>query len=293
MLREVLSLSLAVGIAAFGFPEAASGEKRGGILRVYSLGNAPSGSMHEEGTIATVEPFSGIYNNLIMFDPASKQNRPDRIVPDLATEWSWSEDRRKLTFKLRQGVKWHDGKPFTAADVKCTFDAVASRRDIGMKKNPRKGWYFNLTDVTTNGDQEVTFHLGRAQPSLLMMLASNVSPVYPCHVSGRDMRVKPIGTGPFRLVEFKPNDKIVVTRNPDYWKPGLPFLDGIEWKIIPNRSTRVLAFVAGIFLSGVTLVAYPLLWWLVDPAPEGTWAPAAATTTPSDETLPPPGQQAA
>ena len=247
MFRTIGAMAVFAALSTTMIPDEALAQKRGGILRVYSLGNPPSGSMHEEGTIATVEPFSGIYNNLVMFDPASKQNRPDRIVPDLATEWSWSGDGTRLTFKLRQGVKWHDGKPFTAADVKCTFDGVSGKRDIGLKKNPRKGWYFNLKDVTTSGDHEVTFHLGRRQPSLMMMLAGNVSPVYPCHVSGRDMRVKPIGTGPFRLVEFKPNDKIVVTRNPDYWKPGLPYLDGIEWKIISNRSTRILAFVAGNF----------------------------------------------
>ncbi|MGE3917698.1 MAG: ABC transporter substrate-binding protein [Hyphomicrobiaceae bacterium] len=244
---RALTICALAGAAALSGTLPASAQKKGGILQVYSIGNPPSASLHEEGTITAVEPFSGLYNNLVMFDPDSKQNRPDRIVPDLATEWSWSNDRTALTFKLRDGVKWHDGKPFTAADVKCTFEGVAGLKDIGLKKNPRKGWYFNLKEVTTSGDREVTFHLARPQPSLIMMLASNVSPVYPCHVGGAAMRQKPVGTGPYRLVEFKPNDKVVVARNPDYWKPGRPYLDGIEWKIIANRSTRVLAFVAGNF----------------------------------------------
>jgi peptide/nickel transport system substrate-binding protein len=246
MLRRIFCTG-AIALATHWVIAPAAAQKSGGVMKVYSLGNPPSASIHEEGTIAAVEPFSGLFNNLVMLDPVSKQNRLDRIVPDLATEWAWSDDRTRLTFKLREGVKWHDGKPFTAADVKCTFDGVSGRTDIGLKKNPRKGWYFNLKDITTNGAQEVTFHLNRPQPSLLMMLASNVSPVYPCHVSGRDMRQNPIGTGPFRLVEFKPNDKIVVARNPSYWKPGRPYLDGIEWQIITNRSTRILAFVAGNF----------------------------------------------
>ena len=74
-----------------------------------------------------------------------------------------------------------------------------------------------------------------------------MSPVYPCHVNPRDMRTHPIGTGPFKFAEFKPNEYIRVVKNPDYWKPGRPYLDGIEWTIIPNRSTQTLAFIAGKF----------------------------------------------
>src|SRR6476646_5750753 len=104
-----------------------------------------------------------------------------------------------------------------------------------------------LADVTTNGDNEATFNLKRPQPSFIALLASGYSPIYPCHVSTRDMRVKPIGTGPFKFVEFKQNESIKIARNPDYWKKGCPYLDGIEFTIIPNRSTAILAFIAGKF----------------------------------------------
>ena len=87
----------------------------------------------------------------------------------------------------------------------------------------------------------------RPQPALISLLASGYSPVYPCHVSAREMRSHPIGTGPFKFVEYKPNQSIKVARNPDYWKPGRPYLDGIEYTIIANRSTAILAFVAGKF----------------------------------------------
>ena len=79
------------------------------------------------------------------------------------------------------------------------------------------------------------------------MLASGWSAVYPCHVTPREMRSRPIGTGPFKLVEFKPNESIKVAKNPDYWKRDRPYLDGIEYTIIKNASTRVLAFIAGKF----------------------------------------------
>src|SRR5215471_9728847 len=96
-------------------------------------------------------------------------------------------------------------------------------------------------------DHAVTFVLKRSQPAFLMLLASGMSPDYPCHVTPRDMRTHPIGTGPFKFAEFKPNEYIRVVKNPDYWKPGRPYLDAVEWTIIPNRSTQTLAFIAGKF----------------------------------------------
>src|SRR5205085_10723764 len=93
----------------------------------------------------------------------------------------------------------------------------------------------------------VTFILKRAQPAFPMMLASAYGPIYPCHLPAAQMRQHPIGTGPFKFVEYKPNEYIKLTKNPDYWKPGRPYLDGIEWTVIPNRSTQTLAFIAGKF----------------------------------------------
>jgi peptide/nickel transport system substrate-binding protein len=80
-----------------------------------------------------------------------------------------------------------------------------------------------------------------------MLLASGFSPVYPCHVSQRDMRTKPIGTGPFKFVELNRNVAIKLVRNPDYWKKGKPYVDAIDMRIIDSRSTRILAFVSGEF----------------------------------------------
>ena len=137
--------------------------------------------------------------------------------------------------------------PSPAKDVKCTWDLLTGTASEKLRLNPRKSWYANLQALTTNGDYEVTFHLKRPQSSLLALLASGWSPVYPCHVSPRDMRSRPIGTGPFKFVEFKPNESIKLAKNPDYWKPGRPYLDGIEYTIIKEMSTRNLAFVAGRF----------------------------------------------
>ena len=218
---------------------------QGGILRVHALDSPPSLSMHEEVDAVPARAMMGVFNNLVMFDQHVKQNSMQSIVPDLATSWSWSEDGTQLTFSLRQAVKWHDGRPFTANDVKCTWDRLSGKSSEKLRLNPRKSWYHNLEEVTTNGDDEVTFHLRRPQPAFVALLASAFSAVYPCHLPPAEMRQHPIGTGPFKFVEFKPNERIVVTRNPDYWKKERPYLDGIEFTIIRDVSTAHLAFVAG------------------------------------------------
>jgi peptide/nickel transport system substrate-binding protein len=219
--------------------------KSGGIWKVQHRETPGGISIHEEATFSTNVPMMAVFNNLVLFDQSKPQNSVDTIVPELATEWAWNADKTRLTFKLRQGVKWHDGKPFTARDVKCTWDMLMEKGTTRFRKNPRKDWYENVAEVTVNGDYEASFQLKRPQPSLISMLASGYSPVYPCHVSPADMRTKPIGTGPFKFVELKQNEVLRLTKNPDYWRKGRPFLDGIEFTIIPNRSTSMLAFVAG------------------------------------------------
>src|SRR5260221_6072677 len=238
-------IAAAAGLLLIGNP--AQAQKSGGILKVYFFDSPASMSIHEEATFAAKGPMMDVFNNLVMY----KQDVPlaslETIVPDLASEWSWDEDKTALTFKLRPGVKWHDGKPFTAKDVKCTWDMIQGKSADKLRLNPRKPWYLNLEEDVANGDLEVTFRLKRPQPAFVALLASGWSAVYPCHVAPRDMRSHPIGTGPFKFVEFKPNEHIKVTRNSDYWKQGRPYLDGIEYKIIPNVSTRLLSFVSGKF----------------------------------------------
>jgi len=223
----------------------ASAQKQGGILKIGHFDSPASMSMLEESTMATLRPIMGVFNNLVIFKQDEPQNTPDSIVPELASEWSWSEEGTELTLALHEGVKWHDGKPFTSADVKCTIDLLRGKTAEKLRINPRKSWWENVSEVTASGDHEVTFHLQRPQPSLLAMLATGWTPIYPCHVSPAQMRQRPIGTGPFKFVEFKPNQSITVTRNTDYWKPGRPYLDGIEYRIIKDVSTRLLSFIAG------------------------------------------------
>src|SRR5438067_11574763 len=145
-------LATALGDPAFA-------QKQGGVLRVFHRDSPASMSILEEGSISTIMPMMGVFNNLVLFDQHVAQNRVESIVPDLATSWSLSEDGTELTFRLREGVKWHDGKPFTAADVKCTYDLLAGKAQEKLRLNFREAWFFNIDEITTRGDTEVTLRL--------------------------------------------------------------------------------------------------------------------------------------
>jgi peptide/nickel transport system substrate-binding protein len=232
-----LALALTVGTAA--------AQKAGGILRVYSAESPPGLNIYEQATPWGQGPLMGVYNNLILFDQHVAQNSLETIRPDLATNWSWNEDGTELTFTLRQGVKWHDGQPFTARDVLCTIDLQLDKAKDKVRFNPRKSNFKNLEGVTADNDYQVTFHLKRPQPAFPMLLANGFAEITPCHQTPDQMRQHPIGTGPFKFVDFKPNEHIKLARNPDYWKPDRPYLDGIEFTVIRDPATMVLAFISG------------------------------------------------
>ena len=129
--RSWLSLDLAVvllgTLAVTGAP--AQAPKRGGILNAMLIENPPGFSIHEAATIAGVWPVAPCYSNLVIFDPLKPLESVDTIIPELAEKWSWQDNYRNLVFFLRRNVKWHDGQPFTAKDVKYTFDVVREAPD--------------------------------------------------------------------------------------------------------------------------------------------------------------------
>src|SRR5437879_1697190 len=147
--RVGLTAALLAALAA----APALAQQSGGVLRIFHRDSPASMSIHEEATISTVGPMMAVFNNLVLFNQHEKQNRPEFIEPELAESWSWNEDGTRLTFKLRRGVKWHDGKPFTAADVKCTWDMLSGKSANKLRLNPRKAWYRNLDDVTTRSEE--------------------------------------------------------------------------------------------------------------------------------------------
>ncbi|MEI7874966.1 MAG: ABC transporter substrate-binding protein [Alphaproteobacteria bacterium] len=238
-----IGIALLTAFMALSFP--AQAQKAGGTLRAQLLDTPPSPSLLEEITVSAAVPFMGVFNNLVIYDQSIARNTFDSIRPDLASDWTVSSDGLQVQFNLRRGVLWHDGKPFTAADVRCTFDLLMEKGEARLRRNPRGVWYTNVQEVAVNNDYQVTFHLKEPQPSLLAFLAAGWSAIYPCHVPPAQMRRHPIGTGPFKFVELKSNERARVEKNSNYWKPGRPYLDAIEYTIIANRATRMLSFAAG------------------------------------------------
>ena len=249
MKRRIYSLMLSAIVGGFLSPLVAGAQapKAGGTLIATLSEPPPSFSIHEEATISGVWPMMPCYNNLVLFDPLKKQETPDTIIGELAVKWSWEESGRALVFTLRKGVKWHDGHPFTAKDVKHTFDTVREAPGITQKLrvNPRKLWYENVEAIETPDASTAVFRLKHPQPSLLLMLASGYSPVYPSHIPLAELRTKCVGTGPLKLKEYRPGEVLELVRNPDYFVPGRPYLDGIRYVIIKDRATRYAALQAG------------------------------------------------
>src|SRR6476646_9343447 len=136
-----------VWLLAISTAPCVSAQQSGGTLKLGHFASPASMSLLEESTQAVNRPMSGVFNNLVMFKQDEPQNTPDSIIPELATGWTWSEDGTELTFPLHKGVKWHDGKPFTAKDVKCTIDLLQGKAADKLRINPRKSWFDNVSEV--------------------------------------------------------------------------------------------------------------------------------------------------
>jgi peptide/nickel transport system substrate-binding protein len=122
MTRSICALIIALCfLFGLGIADPVQAQKRGGILTMFSPDSPGGLSLLEEATVFAQGPMAGVFNNLIMMDQHAKHNSIEGVVPDLASSWSWGDGYRALTFTLRQGVKFHDGAPFTAKDVLCTW----------------------------------------------------------------------------------------------------------------------------------------------------------------------------
>lgn len=167
-------------------------------------------------------------------------------MPLLATEWEVSEDGLTYQFKLRQGVKWHDGNDFTSRDVK--FSLETSKR-----LHPRnRATLSHVSEIETPDEHTVILRLTQPIPYLLRALSSMESPIVPSHLykEGDDAltnnnNVAPIGTGPYVFKEWVRGSHVMWEKNPAYWNPGLPRVDALVAKIIQDAAARVVAFETG------------------------------------------------
>ena len=229
-------------------PAPAETPRSGGPLTLRLREDLPQGfAIHESPTISTMWPAMPCLSNLVLFDPLKPTHSADTIIPELAERWSWQDSYRKLVFFLRKDVTWHDGRPFSASDVKHTFDILRETPETAQKLrlNPRREWYGNVDGVDVLDSTTVVFRLKRPQPSLLLMLASGFTPIYAAHVPPAAYRTGCVGTGPFRLKEWRKGEFVEYARNPNYFVKGRPYLDGLRYLIIAERATATAALQAG------------------------------------------------
>jgi peptide/nickel transport system substrate-binding protein len=246
-LTLVTTLAVAAALVLSG-PAVSQTPKSGGSLNMMLREDLPQGfAIHETATISTVWPGMPCFNNLVLFDPLKKVESLDTIIGELAEKWSWQENYRNLVFFLRKGVKWHDGQPFTSKDVKFTFDMLREAPDAPgkLRINPRKDWYANVQNIEAPDPYTVIFHLKKPQPSLLLMLASGYTPVYAAHVPPASYRTGCIGTGPFKVKEWRKGEFVELVKNPDYFVKGRPYLDSLKYFAIVERGTRTAALQTG------------------------------------------------
>src|SRR2546428_4698736 len=201
--------------------------KRGGILRWGGLANSTFYDLHQTGTIANMGPQAAMYDLLVQVDPVHW----DKVIPDLAKSWTISEDGLTYTFALREGVKFHDGAPLTAEDVVASFTHIISPPPGVL--SPRQGLFDAVKEVVATGPLTVEFRLSEPRGYFLRGLAAGFNVIMrkkTLEENQYDLRRVAVypGTGPFRRKSIEPGVVRKLERNPNYWNPALPYLDGID-----------------------------------------------------------------
>src|SRR3984893_3885651 len=246
--RCLSALALAGLAILTGDPAQGQAPRSGGSLTLRLREDLPQGfAIHESATISTMWPAMPCFSNLVLFDPLKPTHSADTIVGELAERWSWQENYRKLVFFLRTDVRWHDGKPFSSRDVKYTFDLLREvpEAPAKLRLNARREWYANVEGVDAVDPQTVVFRLKHPQPSLLLMLASGFTPIYAAHLPPASYRTGCVGTGPFKVKDWRKGEFVEYVQNPDYFVKGRPYLDGLRYLIIAERGTATAALQAG------------------------------------------------
>jgi peptide/nickel transport system substrate-binding protein len=245
-LKLCLFLNNAAAIAFAAIAASASAQTvgtnpaRGGIVNVNLQSEPVTLNSGLNTTMYIGEVASKIQEGLVSFDADLKP------VPSLATKWEVAPDGKTVSFDLRQGVKWHDGKDFSAADVEFTL------KEVWQKLHPfGKAAFGNVTTVETPDPYKIILRLSAPAPYLLNYINAYGAPVLPKHLyEGTDIvnnpyNLKPVGTGPFVFKEWVKGSHIRLEKNPDYWQKGQPYLDGILFRFISDAAARVVALQAG------------------------------------------------
>jgi peptide/nickel transport system substrate-binding protein len=238
----------ASGSGAGTAPGGAAAKKepvRGGTLTFELGGDPPNMDLHSNSTYLVNFSMAPVYNQLIQFDPMVAVESPDTIIGDLAKSWELSSDGLKYTFKLNEGVTYHDGKPFVAEDVKASLERMA-KPPKGLV-SPRQDSLAVIDRIETPDTSTVVINLSRPAPSLLPILAQGWMSIYSAQDinGGFDFKLKANGTGPFKLKEYLRGNRLMLEANPNYFVKGQPYLAGMTAFIMPDAGARVSAFQSG------------------------------------------------
>lgn len=216
--------------------------RRGGELTFVVSAEPPSFDGHRETTFAMIHPTAPHYSLLIKFDPFDST----RIVPDLAESWAISADKLSYTFKIRSGVKFHDGSALTSKDIKATYDKIISPKEGVV--SARQASYSAVASVETPDDSTVVFKLKRPSASMLQNLASPWNYIYSAKKLEEDPRwyeKNVMGTGPFVFTEYVRGDHWSGKRFDDYWDKGKPYLDSFKAIFITDTAAQIAAVRGG------------------------------------------------
>jgi len=216
--------------------------RSGGELNFVVSAEPPSFDAHRETTFAMIHPTAPHYSLLLKFDA----ERYPEIVGDLAERWEISPDKLTYTFKLRDGVKFHDGSPLTSRDVKASYDKIISPPEGVV--SARRAQYHAVQAVEAPDPRTVVFKLQYPSAALLALLASPFNYVYSADKLAADPRwyeKNIMGTGPFKFGEFVPGSHWTGTKNADYFMPGQPYLDGFRATFVRDANAQVQAVRGG------------------------------------------------
>jgi len=241
MRRRAALLSLLAGLALAAHPaEAQDKPHYGGELVFVVPSDPPSYDAHEEETFGVIHPMAPHYNTLLRVDPFDRTGT--KPVGDLAESWTVSRDGLVYTFKLRRGVKFHDGNELTSKDVKASYDKIVFP-PAGVK-SLRKAAYSSVEVVEAPDPYTVRFRLKWPESSLPLNLASPWNWIYRADVLAKDIHwyeTHVNGTGPFTFVEHVRGSHWVGKKNPNYWDKGKPYLDGYRAIFISSSAAQVAA----------------------------------------------------
>ncbi len=216
---------------------------RGGILVKLLRNDAPTFDPDQEFIEDVHQPVDPAYNGLVIHNPL----KPEEIIPDLAKSWTLSPDGKTLTFILRENVKWHDGEPFSSADVKFTLERLKSPPPGVL--SPFKGVFALVESVETPNPTTARIRLSRPSSMFFSLLALTGTSILPKHVfdagGPNALKDKVVGTGPFKVTRIERGVEYDYERNPNYFKPALPYLDGIRMIVIRDLNTAANAIVSG------------------------------------------------